>query len=76
MSQNHWRLDLLLLQQGGLCLSLGEQCPFHINHSGVINLCLFSVMQKKKGYRRKKNNGGTALIGMKPCSHGPFGTLP
>lgn len=48
VSQNHWRLDFLLLQQGGICLGLGEQCPFYTNHSGVINLCPLSVTQKKK----------------------------
>ncbi|XP_044903058.1 endogenous retrovirus group S71 member 1 Env polyprotein-like [Felis catus] len=43
--QNRRGLDLLFLQQGGLCMALGEQCCFYVNNSGIIKQTLSQVRQ-------------------------------
>ena len=55
--QNRRGLELLFLQQGGLCTTLHGECYFYINHSGIVKDSMAKVLEDKpKGKREKGQN--------------------
>lgn len=67
--QNRTGLDLLCLQQGGLCMASGKQCCLYANHSGVKTASLCSNKEKD----RRKKQDRLPIAGLNPISPGPHG---
>ncbi|TRZ19339.1 hypothetical protein HGM15179_007756 [Zosterops borbonicus] len=66
--QNRRGLDLLLMQQGGLCAALNEECCTYVNHSGPIRQSMAELKERliRRGQEFQQRNWFDSLFSQHP----------
>ncbi|NXG44234.1 ENV1 protein, partial [Psilopogon haemacephalus] len=66
--QNRRGLELLLMQQGGLCAALNEECCTYVNHSGPIRQSMAELKNRleRRSHESQQQNWFSSLFNQHP----------